>query len=621
MRQIARYIDKISFGASTIASGAVLLLAFAVLLDIIAREVFGVGYSAIYELAWHFFDIIFLFGFAYALATDRHVRVDIFFARFSPTIKSLIRLNSLFLLAVPFLTFFLLDIWQLVAQSYIQQEVSSDPGGLKYRFIIKSVLFVGVMLLLIQALWLAFKHYRKLAKYRFKLFGFWACLGFVIWWAYQTDMTFFVHPVILLGVVAFGLLMLGVEVAFVFGGVALLFAGITYEVDIAVLEMLPYRTYGIMTNFTLLAVPLFIFMGLILEKSKIAEDLLLSLGRLFGVVRGGLAISVVLVGAILGASTGIVGASVVMMALIALPLMLKYNYSPQLASGTIAASGTLGQIIPPSVALIILGDQMHLNMRDLFQAAIIPGIILIGLYIAYILIFALADKRLAPAITLEQPYSEVFISALKAIIPPIGLILLVLGSILAGVASPTQSAALGVFGAIALAWWRGVLSFALLRYAMGETVMLTSIIFLILIGATAFSLVFSQLGGGDMVLGFFTQDTMNESIFVLIAMAIIFVLGFFVDFIEIIFIIVPILLPIIDALAIDPIWFAILIAMNIQASFLTPPFGFALFYLKGAAKDLISTGVIYRGVIPFIILQLVALGIVILFPNIIFLGR
>ena len=614
-------MSQVSKAASTLASIAVVLLACAVLLDILTREVFGVGYSAIYELAWHLFDIVFLLGFAYALLGDRHVRVDIFFARFSPPIQKLIRLNSLLVLAVPFLTFFAFDIWQMVYQSFIQQEVSSDPGGLKYRFVIKGVLFVGVVLLLLQTVVLVLKYLKELKNYRYYLIVGWVAFGSVVFWAYHTDIVYLIHPVILLGIVAFSLLMLGVEVAFVFGGVALLFAGITYEVDTAVLEMLPYRTYGIMTNFTLLAVPLFIFMGLILERSKIAEDLLLSLGQLFGVVRGGLAMSVVLVGAILGASTGIIGASVVMMTLIALPLMLRHNYSPTLATGSIAASGTVGQIIPPSVALIILGDQMHLNMRELFQAAIIPSLLLIGLYVLYILIFSFFNKNLAPAITLDEPYRQVALKALRAIFPPIGLILVVLGSILTGIASPTQSAALGVFGALLLAWWRNLLNFELLKYATHETVMLTAMIFLILIGATAFSLVFGELGGGSMVLGFFTQEHIDKSMFIIIAMLVVFILGFFVDFIEIIFIVVPILLPIVYALGIDPIWFGVLIAMNLQASFLTPPFGFALFYLKGAAKDLVSTGVIYRGVIPFIILQLVALGIVIAFPDIIFWGR
>nr|WP_232501360.1 TRAP transporter large permease subunit [Sulfurovum sp. NBC37-1] len=432
-------------------------------------------------------------------------------------------------------------------------------------------------------------------------------------------MAFWFDPVFLMFALALVLLLLGFQVAFVFGGVALFFALISDEVGLHVLEMLPYRTYGIMGNVTLMAVPLFILMGLILEKSKMAENLLSSMGKLFGSVRGGLVISVVLVGAILAASTGIVGASVVMMSLIALPLMLKHNYSPALASGSIAASGTLGQLIPPSIVLIVLGDQMHLSVGDLFKAAVVPGILLIILYILYILVFAFFKKEAAPAIVSNESYGKVAKAAFKAILPPLLLIAAVLGSIFAGIASPTESAAIGVLGAFALAAYNRVLDFELVRYAAVETVKLTAMIFMILIGATAFSLVFNELGGGDMALQFFTGDIGDKWTFILIAMLVIFLLGFFIDFIEIAFVVVPILVPIVASFGIDPVWFAILIAMNLQASFLTPPFGFALFYLKGAAGDKVTTGAIYRGVIPFILLQVVALGIIVLFPELIYL--
>nr|WP_294958690.1 TRAP transporter large permease subunit [Sulfurovum sp.] len=432
-------------------------------------------------------------------------------------------------------------------------------------------------------------------------------------------MAFWFDPVFLMFALALFLLMLGFQVAFVFAGVALFFALISDEVGLHVLEMLPYRTYGIMGNVTLMAVPLFILMGLILEKSKMAEELLHSMGQLFGSVRGGLAISVVLVGAILAASTGIVGASVVMMGLIALPLMLKQGYSPALASGSIAASGTLGQLIPPSIVLIVLGDQMHLSVGDLFKAAVVPGLLLIILYIVYILIFSFLKKEAAPAIITDKSYGEVVRSAVKAIIPPLFLIGAVLGSIFAGIASPTESAAIGVLGAMILAAANKVLDRALIRYAAIETVKLTAMIFMILIGATAFSLVFNELGGGDMALTFFAGDLGDKWSFILIAMLVIFLLGFFIDFIEIAFVVVPILVPIVASFGIDPVWFAILIAMNLQASFLTPPFGFALFYLKGAAGDKVSTGDIYRGVLPFILLQVLALGIIVLFPDLIYL--
>ena len=465
------------------------------------------------------------------------------------------------------------------------------------------------------------KAYHRLEnkKLFFRVLSVIGILAVLVYLAWFNRMAFWFDPVFLMFAMALVLLMLGFHVAFVFAGVALFFALIADEVGLHVLEMLPYRTYGIMGNVTLMAVPLFIFMGLILEKSKMAENLLISMGKLFGQVRGGLAISVVLVGAILAASTGIVGASVVMMSLIALPLMLKHNYSPALASGSIAASGTLGQLIPPSIVLIVLGDQMHLSVGDLFKAAVVPGLLLILLYILYILIFAYFKKEAAPAIVSDEAYGKVLKEAFKAILPPLLLIGAVLGSIFAGIASPTESAAIGVLGAFALAAYNKAFSLELVRYASVETVKLTAMIFMILIGATAFSLVFNELGGGDMALQFFSEDMGDKWTFILVAMLLIFLLGFFIDFIEIAFVVVPILVPIVASFGIDPIWFAILIAMNLQASFLTPPFGFALFYLKGAAGDKVRTGEIYKGVFPFILLQILALGIIVLFPDLIYI--
>jgi len=412
------------------------------------------------------------------------------------------------------------------------------------------------------------------------------------------------------------LLLLGIPVAFVFGTVSIAFAFLVPEVGFEVFEVLPFRIFGIMSNTTLMAVPLFIAMGLILEKSQMAQRLLLSMSSLFRNVRGGLAVSVVLVGAMLAASTGIVSASVVMMSVIALPLMLKAGYDKGLASGTVAASGTLGQIIPPSIILIILGDVMSVSVGDLFKGAILPGLVLVGLYVVYILIISYFKPEIAPvAKDIEEVnMKEVIIS----IVPPLLLMVSVLGSIFAGIASPTESAAFGVIGAIILAAINKSLDFQMLKYATLETVKLSGMIFMILIGATAFSLVFNELGGSDLILEFFSEDVGDVWIFIAIAMLSIFILGFFIDFIEISFIIVPILIPVMDAFGIDPIWFAVLIALNLQASFLTQPFGLSLFFLKGAAGDTIKTLEIYKGIIPFIVLQIIALGLVLLFPNLVF---
>jgi len=417
-------------------------------------------------------------------------------------------------------------------------------------------------------------------------------------------------------VVALALLLFGIPVAFAFGGVSMMFAFVIPELGFEVFNILPFRIYGIMTNTTLMAVPLFIMMGLILERSGMAERLLMSMSSMFKGVRGGLGVSVVLVGAILAASTGIVSASVVMMSVIALPLMINAGYDKSLASGTIAASGTLGQIIPPSIILIVLGDVMSVSVGDLFVGAVLPGLTLVSLYITYILIRAYLKPKDAPAIITQEEVS--IWDLVKAIIPPLLLMVSVLGSIFAGIASPTESAAFGVVGGVILSSINKTLSVEMIKYALFGTMKLTGMIFMILIGATAFSLVFNELGGSDLILEFFSEDIGDVWIFIAVAMLSIFILGFFIDFIEISFIIVPILVPVMSAFGIDPIWFAVLIAMNLQASFLTPPFGLSLFFLKGAARDSVTTMEIYKGIIPFILLQLLGLGLVLLFPNLVF---
>ncbi|WP_418641252.1 TRAP transporter large permease [Sulfurimonas sp. ST-27] len=416
--------------------------------------------------------------------------------------------------------------------------------------------------------------------------------------------------------VALALLLWGIPVAFAFGGVAMFFAFFIPSLGFDVFNILPFRIYGIMSNTTLMAVPLFIMMGLILEKSGMAEKLLISMSALFKSVRGGLGVSVVLVGALLAASTGIVSASVVMMSVIALPLMLSAGYNKGLASGTIAASGTLGQIIPPSIILIVLGDVMSVSVGDLFKGAVLPGLTLVSLYIAYILIRAFMNKEDAPALVSEEKIS--MFAVLSAIIPPLLLMLAVLGSIFTGIASPTESAAFGVLGGVILSAYNKTLKFAMIKYALFETMKLSGMIFMILIGATTFSLVFNELGGTDLILEFFSQDIGNVWVFIAVAMLSIFILGFFIDFIEISFIIVPILVPVMAAFGIDPIWFGVLIAMNLQASFLTPPFGLSLFFLKGAAGNSVTTMDIYKGIIPFIALQLLGLGLVVAFPDLVF---
>lgn len=510
------------------------------------------------------------------------------------------------------------------------------------------------------------------------------------------------HLDLLLFVFTCALLMLGYPVAFTLAGSALMFAllGLGLGVfEINFLSALPQRIFGTMTNEVLIAVPLFVFMGVMLERSKVAEELLDIMGKLFGTLRGGLGISVCIVGALLAASTGIVGATVVTMGLLSLPTMLKRNYDVPLATGIIAAAGTLGQIIPPSIVLILLGDVISsayqkaqleqgilspktMSVGDIFAGALLPGLMLVGLYMAYIVFVAITKPNAAPAFSKEEigDRKELFREAIRALVPPLSLMIAVLGSILAGIATPTEAAAVGAIGAILLAGHRspgtpktrlliiltplafialmvltstldlrlgrdtntaaesfGILMAALLCLVAGlgvfvalaqtwrgkvlheavrSTTQITSMVFVILIGAALFSLVFRGLGGDDTVHELL--NTIPGGVFgaMLAVMAIMFVLGFFLDFIEITFVVVPIVAPVLLMMGMDPVWLGVMMAINLQTSFLTPPFGFALFYLRGVAPPEVATAQIYRGAIPFVLIQLFALGIIATFPRI-----
>ncbi|WLE97676.1 MAG: TRAP transporter large permease subunit [Candidatus Electrothrix communis] len=426
------------------------------------------------------------------------------------------------------------------------------------------------------------------------------------------------------------LLLLGYPVAFSFGAAAMFFGFIgavaELQPDPALLDimedfflmfsMMPFRIYSIMTNTILMAVPLFILMGIILQKSALAERLLESMGLLFGRVRGGLAVSTVLVGTLLAASTGVVGASVVAMGVISLPVMLKHGYNKSLATGTICASGTLGQIIPPSIVLIILGDVFQLPVGDLFHAALKPGLVLVASYIAYILLLSSLKPDLAPILHLPAEKNRIsWQQALIAILPPLALIILVLGSIFAGVATPTESASVGALGAMLLAAMYRKLRWQILLDSCRETVRITAMVFAVLIGATAFSMVFVSTGADMLVEELLINLPGEKWCFLLLSMAAIMFLGFFIDFIEISYIVVPILLPVAETVGIDKMWFALLIAMNLQTSFLTPPFGFSLFYLKGVCPPEVRTLDIYKGVLPFILLQVMVLLSIMLFPH------
>jgi len=415
----------------------------------------------------------------------------------------------------------------------------------------------------------------------------------------------------------------GYPVAFALGGVSLIFAAIAVQLgffDWTLMTALPQRIFGIMSNYVLLAVPFFIFMGTVLEKGKLAEDLLRTIGKLFGPVRGGLAFAVVFVGALLAAATGVVGASVVAMGLISLPVMRRYGYSTELATGVITASGTLGQIIPPSVVLVVLADQMGVSVGDLFVGALIPGLILAGMYAVYVMILAFVKPSVAPALPAQErteSVGELLLQVVLVMAPPLVLILVVLGSIFMGIATPTEAGALGSVGALILAAARKRLTLDVLRASMDETVRLTAMVMFILVGSTMFALVFRGLSGDLWIEQVLTNLPGGKVGLLIVANLVIFFLGFFIDFFEIAFIVIPLLVPAAHALGIDLVWFGVMIAMNLQTSFLTPPFGFALFYLRGVAPPDVTTGQIYRGVLPFIAIQILALILITIFPGLV----
>jgi len=428
-------------------------------------------------------------------------------------------------------------------------------------------------------------------------------------------------PLMFLGLLVF--VFSGYPIAFSLAGTGLffsIFGMLMGYFDVSFFYTLTERIFGVMANYVLLAVPFFIFMGTMLEKSKLAEDLLTTIGMLFGPIRGGVAIAVVLVGTLLAAATGVVGATVVAMGLISLPIMLRYGYSKELASGVICASGTLGQIIPPSVVLVVLGDQLGVSVGDLYLGALFPGLMLSGLYTIYVVAISILKPEMAPALPKEVrniPLKTLIKRVIFVMFPPLFLILLVLGSIFAGIATPTEAGALGAVGAMILAALNKRLTIENLKDTMNDTAKLTVMVVFLLIGSTVFSLVFRGVYGDVWIDNLLLNIPGGKWGLIFIANLVIFILGFFIDFFEIVFIVIPMIAPTAAKLGIDMVWFGVMIGMNLQASFLTPPFGFSIFYLKGVSPPELKTTHVYRGVIPFIIIQLIALTIMIVYPEIV----
>ncbi|MEL4894039.1 TRAP transporter large permease [Crocosphaera sp. Alani8] len=428
-------------------------------------------------------------------------------------------------------------------------------------------------------------------------------------------------PLMFLG--ALILLSFGYPVAFSLGGVSIIFAVIGIILgafDPVFLSALPSRIFGIMANYTLLAIPYFIFLGAMLEKTGIAEKLLLTIGILFGRLRGGLALAVVIVGALLAATTGVVAATVVAMGLISLPIMLRYGYNKELAAGAIVASGTLGQLIPPSIVLVVLADQLGIPVGNLFIGSIIPGLMMASAFAIHVIITSLIRPDVAPPLPPEErniSKRTLVKNVCQAMLPPLSLILLVLGSIFFGVATPTEAGAVGALGTMILAAFNKQLSWVTLKQSCDATLRISTMVIFILFGSTAFSLVFRGVDGDSFMLEILTNLPGGKYGFLAVSMFTVFILGFFIDFFEIAFIVIPIFKPVAETLGIDLMWYGVILAANLQTSFLTPPFGFALFYLRGVAPPELKTEDIYRGAIPFILLQLLVLMLIIIFPSLV----
>lgn len=650
---LKNYIVSISRLNNWIGKNTAWLTTFLVLLvcfDVAQRYIFKTTSVAFLDLEWHLFALVFLFCAGYTLRYDKHVRVDVFYTQMTEKQRAWINLLGTIIFLIPFCAVVIYASYKYALVSYGYREGSPDPGGLPARYIIKGAIPVGFVFLLLQALVLVCESLLKVMgedlqevtakwkgqgnnggsldkeaapQHRNKVFSamklIFIVVGIVLSFTQFLDIGLGIPLPFRLFILVFVSILAGFPVAFTLGGLSILVGLAVFNLDF--FYLLSLRVYGIMTNYVLLAVPLFVYMGIMLEKSGIAERLLETMALLFGRLKGGLAISVVVVGALLAASTGVVGATVITMGLISLPTMIRRNYSIKLATGTIAASGTLGQIIPPSVVLVLLGSVLNVSVGDLFTAAFIPGFTLVALYFLYIVGFSIVRPELAPAMPKEEVQAfrqqGMWKRVVSAFVLPLLLIVSVLGSIFAGIASPTEAAAVGAFGATLLTFFQKKLSLKVLKDVMRSTSHISTMVFIILIGASAFSLVFRGLKGDDYIIELINASNLDKYTFLALVMLIMFIAGFFIDFIEIIFIIVPVVVPTFRAMGLDLIWVGILMAMNLQTSFLTPPFGFALFYLKGVAPPEVKTSHLYRGIMPFVFIQLLLIAAVVFFPEIV----
>lgn len=652
-QKLAVAIDTCVKGIGHVVMWANLLLVGAIVSQVGMRYLLNQNYPKLDEIQWHFYGLVTMIGISYALVTDSHVRVDLLHMQLSQRARRIIEIIGIFTLLVPFIYLMIDQGYDYFYQSWRVNESSDSPTGLPARWALKGVIPASFVLLAlaaaarlihdIHALFMNLDEERQGKGLRLII---WALLGFAV---VATALTFLVETteeklVIVMFLTFIALLFTGFPVAWTLAGVGVAYCGLAYlfdngmmnwtgleetltGLDYLTLGAVVNRVYATMSNAVLVALPMFIFMGLMLDESGVAERLMNSMQRLFGTVRGGLAITVTMIGIILAASTGIIGASVVLLGVLSLPSMMEQKYSASLAAGVVSASGTLGILIPPSIMLVIMADQMALSVGDLFMAAVFPGVIIGVLYLTYIFVIALIKRDVAPVPEgATRPDWAAVKGVLVAVLPTLALILAVLGSIFVGLTTPTEASGVGALGATLLALGYRKLSLAKLINVLKATFNTTAYIFAIFLGATVFSYVLRELGG-DALIEEMIQGTgfgPNGTIFMILF--IVFLLGFVLDWIEITLIVLPLMRPIVNGLGLDIdgygiidepalVWFVILVAVTLQTSFLTPPVGFALFYLKGVCPPEIKLTDIYKGIIPFVILQLTGLFFVFFWPQ------
>lgn len=649
---IAVGLDKTVKLIGHVVMWANVLLITAIVAQVAFRYLANQNFPKLDELQWHFYGMVTMIGISYALVTDSHVRVDLLHMQLSRRSQRIIEVLGILTLLCPFIYLMIDQGYDYFYESLRVNERSSSPTGLPARWALKAIIPISFILLAmgalarlihdVHALYTNYEHERVGKGVRLIV---WSLLCFAV---VGIALTFLVETteeklVVTMFVTFIALLFTGYPVAWTLAGVGVAFCGLAFlfdnglmnwtgleetltGLDYLTLGAVVNRVYATMSNAVLVALPMFIFMGLMLDESGVAEKLMTAMQRLFGKTRGGLAITVTMIGIILAASTGIIGASVVLLGVLSLPAMMTQKYSPTLASGVVAASGTLGILIPPSIMLVIMADQMALSVGDLFMAAVFPGVIIGGLYLTYIFVIALIKPEVAPVPNgAKSPDWAAVKAVMIAVIPTLGLILAVLGSIFAGLATPTEASGIGALGATLLALGYRKLTFKKLVNVLVSTFNTTAYIFAIFLGATVFSYVLRELGGDELIEHLIGATGFGPNGTILFILFLVFLLGFFLDWIEITLIVLPLMRPIVNGLGIDIpgfgvidepslVWFVILVAVTLQTSFLTPPVGFALFYLKGVAPKEISLLHIYRGVVPFVLLQLTGLALVFLWP-------